>query len=164
MLLHVFTLWLYNIWNASMPCELNDTIIKELIILLSIWSGIDNYISHSFMKKWIKNWEKRLIWQEMCYDMIKCDDSNKQWLCVNWDMCQWHTNYSHNQMKLVDKGISIQRRIFCEKWKFYQEEIEDKINYEERISLMSLIVIQSYMKLHVMQGWRVGVWEWVSRN
>ena len=55
-------------------------------------------------------------------------------------------------MKLVDKGISIQIRIFCEKWKFYQEEIEDKINYEERISLMSLIVIQAYMKLHVMQG------------
>jgi len=47
-------------------------------------------------------------------------------------MCQWRTNYSHNQMKLVDKSTSIQRKISSEKWKFYQEKIEDEINYKRK--------------------------------
>ena len=47
-------------------------------------------------------------------------------------MCQWGTNYSHNQMKLVDKSTSIQRKISSEKWKFYQEKIEDEINYKRK--------------------------------
>ena len=35
-------------------------------------------------------------------------------------------------MKLVDKSTSIQRKISCEKWKFYQEKIEDEINYKRK--------------------------------
>ena len=38
------------------------------------------------------------------------------------------------------------------KWTFYQEEIEVEINSEEKFAMMSLIVLQVYMKLYVMQG------------
>ena len=47
-------------------------------------------------------------------------------------MCQCRINYSPNQMKLVDKSTSIQRKISCEKWRFYQQKIEDEINYKRK--------------------------------
>jgi len=49
---------------------LNDTTIKELIILLSIWAGA-NYL---LVKKWAENWDKRLIWQDVCCAINKSDD------------------------------------------------------------------------------------------
>ena len=88
----------------------------------------------------------------MCYGLIKCDDSDKQRLLCGLRHVVMIVIFSHIQMKLVDKSISIQRGISCGKWTFYQEKIEVAINYEEGISLTSLIVIQAYMKLYVMQG------------
>ena len=101
---------------------------------------------------------EKLIWQEMYYGMIKCDDSNKQWLlCKLRYVSMTYKLFSWPNEACWKEHFLCQRRISCEKWTFYQEVIKVEINYEEKISLMSLIVIQVYMKLYVMQEWRVGI-------
>jgi len=40
---------------------------------------------------------------------------------------------------------------------------EEKLLVDQNRFHCKLNVIQAYMKLYVMQGWRVGIREWVSR-
>jgi hypothetical protein len=55
--------------SASRPLvgigELNNTTIKELIILLSIWVGIFYHTNGIFVMKDIESKDKRLIWQDL---------------------------------------------------------------------------------------------------
>ena len=54
---------------------------------------------------------KRLIQQDMCYAIIKCDDIDKQQLLCGLRRVLMTTVYCHIQIKLVDKDIAFQEGI-----------------------------------------------------
>ena len=136
--------------------ELNDTMIKELIILLSIWVGICEEINLEFREK--THIARYVLWHDQVWRY-------RQALVSTWiEACDYVRNiFSYPNEACWQRHRPSKKNFF---WKMDVLSRGDRrwINYEEMISLMSLIAIQAYMMLYMMQGWRVGTWERVSRN
>ena len=99
----------------------------------------------------------------------KINVSSKELLWINgWDQRRVSRDYVSKGLAWVRKPIMIRSKDSKRQGEFHIDgcHLLKKKNslWIKMDFIVELNVIQAYVKLYMMQGWRVGIREWVSRN